>query len=209
MCLGNRGRTPQGASANCRTDAAEERLAPILGANFLHRKEMIIMLKNRSIPFGYCMMNGKYALNAPEAEAVRKIFADYIGGESLKTIAAEMTIPYIIGKSCWNKNMVCRVLENRKYIGENGYPQIITAEDFEQVARIKTERNTYRKFIPQDEIRQQEIIITNYEPTDEIQRMTNEIHRLLDSENSNKEKVEELIIHCAQLKYMSIKEVRT
>ena len=47
------------------------------------------MLKNRSIPFGYCMVNGKYALNAPEAEAVRKIFADYIGGKSLKTIAAD------------------------------------------------------------------------------------------------------------------------
>ena len=29
------------------------------------------MLKNRSIPFGYCMVNGKYALNAPEAEAVK------------------------------------------------------------------------------------------------------------------------------------------
>lgn len=56
------------------------------------------MLKNRSIPFGYCMVNGKYALNAPEAEAVRKIFADYIGGKSLKTIAAEMQIPYNTGK---------------------------------------------------------------------------------------------------------------
>lgn len=57
------------------------------------------MLKNRSIPFGYCMANGKYALNAPEAEAVRKIFADYIGGKSLKTIAAEMQIPYNTGKA--------------------------------------------------------------------------------------------------------------
>lgn len=166
------------------------------------------MLKNRSIPFGYCMVNGKYAMNVPEAEAVRKIFSDYIGGKSLKTIAAEMTVPYIIGKSGWNKNMVCRVLENRKYIGENGYPQIITSEDFDLAARIKAERNTYRKPTPQDEIRQPEIIITNYEPTDEIQRMTNEINRLLNSENSDKEKAGELIIHCAQLKYMSIKEVR-
>ena len=109
------------------------------------------MLKNRSIPFGYCMVNGRYALNAPEADAVRKIFADYIGGKSLKTIAAEMTIPYIMGKSAWNKNMVCRVLENQKYIGENGYPQIITSEDFDLAARIKSERNTYRKPDPQDE----------------------------------------------------------
>lgn len=167
------------------------------------------MLKNRSIPFGYCMVNGKYALNAPEAETVRKIFADYIGGKSLKTIAAKMQIPYNIGKNIWNINMVCRVLENEKYIGENVYPQIITAEDFEQAARIKKERNTYRKPALQDEPQQTTIPITEYEPTDEIQRMTNEINRLIDSENPDKEKVEALIIKCAQLKYTAISEVRT
>lgn len=167
------------------------------------------MLKNRSIPFGYCMVNGKYALNAPEAEAVRKVFADYIGGKSLKTIASEMKIPYNSGKDNWNKNMVCRVLENKKYIGENGYPQIITAEDFEQAARIKAERNTYRKPALQDEPQRTEIQITEYQPTEEIQRMTNEINRQLDSENPDKEKVEALIIMCAQLKYTTVNEVRT
>ena len=80
------------------------------------------MLKNRNIPFGYCMVNGEYALNAPEAEAVRTIFAEHISGKSLKAIASEMQIPYNTGKALWNKNMVCRVLGNRKYIGENGYP---------------------------------------------------------------------------------------
>lgn len=165
------------------------------------------MLKNRSIPFGYCMVNGKYALNASEADAVQKIFANYIGGKSLKTIAAEMQIPYNTGKTVWNKNMVCRVLENKKYIGENGYPQIITTEDFEQAARIKVERNTYRKPAPQDEPQRTEIPITEYQSTEEIQHMTNEINRLLDSENPDKEKVEALIIKCAQLKYTVISEV--
>ena len=56
------------------------------------------------------MVIGKYALNAPEAEAVRKIFADYIVGKSLKTIAAEMRIPYNTDKAVWNKNLVFRVL---------------------------------------------------------------------------------------------------
>ena len=167
------------------------------------------MLKNRSIPFGYCMVNGKYALNVPEAEAVRKIFADYIGGKSLKTIAAEMQIPYNMDKAVWNKNMVCRVLENKKYIGESGYPQIVSAEDFKQAAHIKAERNPYRKPASQDEPQQINTAITEYEPTDEIQRMTNEINRLLDSENPDKEKVEVLIIECAQLKYTMINEVRT
>ena len=166
------------------------------------------MLKNRSIPFGFCMVNGKYALNATEADAVRKIFADYIGGKSLKTIAAEMQIPYNTGKAVWNKNMVCRVLENQKYIGENGYPQIITIEDFEQAAYIKVERNTYRKPALQDKSQRTEIPITEYQPTDEIQRMTNEINLQLDSENPDKEKIEALIIMCAQLKYTTVNEVK-
>lgn len=167
------------------------------------------MLKNRSIPFGYCMVNGKYALNAPEAEAVRKIFADYIGGKSLKTIAAEMQIPYNMGKAVWNKNMVCRVIENTKYIGEDGFPKIISDEDFIRAAEIKAERNTYRKPATQDKPQRAEISITEYQPTDEIQRMTNEINRLLDSENPDKEKVEALIIMCAQLKYTTVNEVIT
>ena len=167
------------------------------------------MLKNRSIPFGYCMVNGKYSLNAPEAEAVRKIFAEYIGGKSLKTIAAEMQIPYNTGKAVWNKNMVCRVIENTKYIGEDGFPKIISDEDFIRASEIKAERNTYRKPALQDKPQQVEIPITEYQPTDEIQRMTNEINRQLDSENPNKEKVEALIIMCAQLKYTTVNEVKT
>lgn len=78
------------------------------------------MLKNRSIPFGYCVINGKYALNITESEAVKKIFSGYIGGKSMKTIAAEMRIPYNTNKAAWNKNMVSRVLENTPF---NNIPQ--------------------------------------------------------------------------------------
>ncbi len=168
------------------------------------------MLKNRTIPFGYCVVNGKYAINENEANAVKQIFENYINGKSLKTIAAEMITPYNSGKTVWNKNMVCRMLENRKYIGENGFPWIVTTEDFKQAARIKAERNTYRK--PALQANLQELICSKtseyiYEPTEEIQRLNNEINRLLDSENGDKNAVEELIIKCAQLKYSAIKEV--
>ncbi len=167
------------------------------------------MLKNRNIPFGYCVINGKYALNIHESESVQKIFSDYIGGKSLKTIAAEMQIPYNANKTTWNKNMVSRVLENKKYIGENGYPQIVTQHEFEQAAQIRTGRTTYRKSaLPTNPQYVNAIMITEYEPTDEIQRMTNEINRLLDSETSDKENIEVLIIKCAQLKYTAISEVK-
>lgn len=167
------------------------------------------MLKNRNIPFGYCVINGKYALNVSESETVKKIFSDYISGKSLKTIAVEMQIPYNANKAAWNKNMVSRVLENKKYIGENGYPQIVTQHEFKQAAQIKAERTTYRKPVPQtNPQRINTITITEYEPTDEIQRITNEINRLLGSEVSDRENIEALIIKCAQLKYAAISEVK-
>lgn len=167
------------------------------------------MLKNRSIPFGYCMVNGEYALNATEAETVRKIFADYIGGKSLKTIANEMQIPYNSGKEKWNINMVARILENRKYIGEKGYPRIISNEDLKRTIQIKAERSKYHKPLQQADLPPSESITYDYAPTDEIQRMNNEINRLIDSENPNKEKVESLITELAQLKYSTISEVIT
>ena len=165
------------------------------------------MLKNRNIPFGYCVINGKYAINEIEAQAVREIFENYINGKSLKTIAAEMHIPYNSGKAAWNKNMVCRVLENRKYIGEKGYPRIISDEKFNTVTQIKSERNTYRKPSLQAEPQAIEITATEYEPTEEIRRMTEQINRMLETENTDKNAVEALILKCAQLKYSAIREV--
>ena len=167
-------------------------------------------MKNRIIPFGYCIVNGKYALNATEAEAIKRIFEQYISGKSLKAIATEMTVPYISGKLYWNINMVCRIIENRKYLGEGGYPRIVSDEDFTLAAKIKSERNTYPKNASRTNpqaIQVMEILPTEYVPTEEIERMTSEINRLLENKSADKNETSELIIQCAQLKYSQIKEV--
>lgn len=166
------------------------------------------MLKNRNIPFGYCVVNGEYAPNNSEAETVRIIFENYIGGKSLRKIAAEIKVPYNVGKTVWNINMVCRVLENQRYTGENGYPQIIPKHDFEQALRIKAERTTYRKPASQVKIKQYKITKFEYKPTEETQRITNEISNIINSENPDKQRVETLILQCTQLKYSAISEVK-
>ena len=168
------------------------------------------MLKNRNVPFGYCVVNGKYAVNAIEAEAVRQIFKQYIGGKSLKAIATEMTVPYMPDKPNWNKSMVCRVLENRKYLGENGFPKIISYESLEQAAQIKLSRRTTGCTIKKRDNNMDnkpQIIHTVYEPTEEIEQVTDEINRLLETENTDKNAVAELIIKCAQLKYSALKTI--
>ena len=45
----------------------------------------------RTILYGYEVKNGKPVILEIEAKVVRDIFADYIGGKSLKAIAAELT----------------------------------------------------------------------------------------------------------------------
>lgn len=168
------------------------------------------MLKNRSIPFGYCVVNGSFAVNEIEAEAVRIIFADYIGGKSLKAIAADMKVPYNSGKS-WNKNTISRILDNKKYTGENGCPRIISDEDFLRVSQIKAERNKCRKPALRadlQEVQQSDFTATEYVSNEEIEQISNEIKRLLQGENSEKETIENLILECAQMKYSAIIEVK-
>jgi hypothetical protein len=93
--------------------------------------------------------DGKVAVNAAEADAVREIFRRYADGEGYQAIADAMSesgVCYHIGKPEWNKNMVKRVLENAKYIGENGYPAIVAATEFERVQALQASKTAnYRE----------------------------------------------------------------
>ncbi len=165
------------------------------------------MLKNRNIPFGYCIKGGEYAVNDTEAEAIRQIFVRYIGGDSLKTIAAQMTVPYNANKPIWNKNMVSRVIENRRYLGENGYPAIISQEDFNTANQIKATRYIKGERKESSLKTEQIMIPTAYEPTEDIQRKTNEISRLLDTPDADKDDIIKQIFRCAEMKYAALKPI--
>ncbi len=159
------------------------------------------MKKNRNIPFGYCMINGKYAVNTAEASAVKQIFTEYSDGKSLNEIAAKMAVPYHSDKHIWNKNMVKRVLENRRYIGECGYPQIIESQIFNDVQNIKSEKNTRTKI--KNKVPEIEELppIREYEITEKIWYITNEINRLLDAPKADRNEIKQLIFKCAEEKY--------
>lgn len=77
---------------------------------------------NRKLPFGYHMELGKIVPHPPEAVLVKHVFQAYIAGESYNSLVEwlrEQKIPYDVGR-VWNKNMVARILENRRYIGDQG-----------------------------------------------------------------------------------------
>lgn len=104
------------------------------------------MAWQRKIPFGYTIQGGITQPHPQEADAVRCIFAQYLAGASLLTIAENMTqqgIRYHQRTTVWNKNMVKRVLENQKYIGADGYPSLVSDEDFAAAQHQRADRNTY------------------------------------------------------------------
>ena len=95
----------------------------------------------RTILFGYKVENCKYIIDEKEKNIVLRIFNDYISGKTLKHIAENLTaenIVYYNGSSLWNKNMVNRIIENKKYTGEDGYPQIIEPSVFEKANVLKS-----------------------------------------------------------------------
>ena len=70
----------------------------------------------------------------------------YLAGHSMKRIAEAMTeqgVAYHRDKPCWNKNMVKRILDNRKYLGEGEYLRIIRDEDFLAAQQLKEDKNLY------------------------------------------------------------------
>lgn len=99
-------------------------------------------MENRKQPFGYRMTLGEITIQSEEAELVRFIFQGYSTGATLgeltKTLCRQ-EIPYYEGRS-WNKNMVSRILEDGRYVGEKGYPALIEPEQLRTAAEKRTAR---------------------------------------------------------------------
>ena len=111
------------------------------------------MPKNRTIPFGYCMKNGEITTEPKEVYAVVAIFDEYLKGRSLSEIAKLMQsekIRYNAVSDKWNKNMVKRIIENDKYLGNDTYPQLITDDIFKRANEKRVKKATTLDLIPDD-----------------------------------------------------------
>lgn len=101
-------------------------------------------MANRYITFGYKIADGKLCVEETEAELVKAAFTLYAAGKSYSQIAERFTlsgIRYNIDSDKWNKNMVKRIIENDKYIGRNGYPQIIEEKLYNKANKTRLAKN--------------------------------------------------------------------
>lgn len=87
--------------------------------------------------YGYCVVNGHYAINESEAEVVRRIFT--LCAEGMTTTKIGETISLETGET-FSKERVKRILRNTEYYGQSQpsrlwgivrrYPPILTEEQF-------------------------------------------------------------------------------
>ena len=104
-------------------------------------------MKNRTVPYGYCYENGVVVIQPQESKVLKRIFADYLGGSSLLTIAEALNddgIEYADGITGWNKGRLKRLTEDERYLGTAIYPQLIREEAYAEVQKLKNRRNTQK-----------------------------------------------------------------
>ncbi len=105
------------------------------------------------IPMGYEMKDGKVYVNKPQGEVVIHIYREYINGKSLLHIAKnlkEKQIPNPNGNINWTHGSVAKILENKKYMGDDFYPQIIACETFETVQTLRNNSKSKPKKVSKD-----------------------------------------------------------
>ena len=101
------------------------------------------MAWQRKIPFGYQMRQGEVVPSREEADTVKQIFSMYIEGLSLVRIAkrlSEQGVRYHAHTGEWNKNMIKRILDNRRYLGDGIYPRHIDDGTFHAAELQKEDR---------------------------------------------------------------------
>ncbi len=83
-------------------------------------------------PYGYRIENGKAVIDKQAAEQIKTLFQSYLTGDSLATAANKANIKAFHAG-------IGRMLQNKRYLGDEYYPAIIDADTFTaaETERIK------------------------------------------------------------------------
>lgn len=104
-------------------------------------------MKNRTLPYGYCCKDGVIVIEPQESKVLKRIYAAYLDGSSMLTIAEQLNrekIEYRDGVTGWNKGRLKHLIDNPRYLGTEVYPQIIEQAAYEEIQRTKHSRNTQK-----------------------------------------------------------------
>lgn len=97
-------------------------------------------------PFGYRIEDGKAVVDDIVAEQVKELFSGYLAGLFLKNAAIKA------GIDCYHAT-AGKMLQNKRYLGDEFYPPIIDEETFEKakIEKQKRAEKLGRIWEPKDE----------------------------------------------------------
>ena len=112
----------------------------------------------RIVPFGYCVRKGKNELDETEHRILNQIYDMRLEEKSLSAIMdylLENQIPYSADSMAWNKAKLMRILEDRRYLGDDEFPQAIGQKKFEAVQKISMRHKVDRQdSVPLQEVKE-------------------------------------------------------
>ncbi len=112
-------------------------------------------MKMRSLPYGYHYENGCIAIHPTESPILLQLLRDYLDGQSLLNIAKRLNaeqVEYMPGVIGWNKARIMRIIEDKRYKGESGYPSLIDEETHAELQSKKAEKNKLKALDRQADI---------------------------------------------------------
>ena len=101
-------------------------------------------MKKRSVLFGYTYHDGQLVTDSEKADIVKEIFNQYLENKSLLEISSmlnKLHIEYQPGVVNWNKARIKRIIEEKRYGGDDLYPQIIDTDTLTKANMIKAAKN--------------------------------------------------------------------
>lgn len=101
-------------------------------------------MRQRHMPLGYRMAGGKIFVVPEQAELVKEVFQAYSEGNSMYQLARKLMERGALNanhKPVWNHGTVGKILENRRYPGDEFYPAIIEPELFIKVQERRKEKS--------------------------------------------------------------------
>ncbi len=108
----------------------------------------------RTIPLGYEIKEGKAVIHDDEGKMIFFAFESYCKGDSQFTIAKHFQEAGHIngnGRVSWSHSTIGKLLQNKVYLGDNFYPQLISQEIFDKAAEVRNEKATHQKRYRNDE----------------------------------------------------------
>lgn len=112
-------------------------------------------MKIRNMLYGYQCVDGKIEFHPQESVIMKEIFRVYTEGKSLLELSKwlnERKIEYMPGVVGWNKSRIMRLLEDKRYLGDDRYPELIDQDTYNTVQEMKYHRYDQKNLDRQSDI---------------------------------------------------------